>query len=113
MIKFYCIFLKIIYIVHRFIFCVVFLMKNSFLSIILSISILFLFAWCSMMPNDEEIIRWSILDTEIFWEELVDDSLDGGKLQVDDDEWGGEIQTENADDENDEDDSEVQFEVVD
>lgn len=26
-----------------------------------------------MMPDDEEIIKWSILENEIFWEEFVDE----------------------------------------
>ena len=30
-------------------------------------------AWCSMMPDDEEIIKWSILENEIFWEEFLDE----------------------------------------
>lgn len=34
------------------------------------------FAWCSMMPDDDEIIKWSILENEIFWEEFSDEVLD-------------------------------------
>ena len=26
-----------------------------------------------MMPDDEEIIKWSILENEIFWEEFLDE----------------------------------------
>ena len=38
------------------------------------------FAWCSMMPDDEEIIKWSILENEIFWEEFSDEVLDDEEL---------------------------------
>lgn len=64
-----------------------------------------------MMPDDEEIIKWSILENEIFWEELVDEELndenfaddavediqnDGEFVENDEnnEEWNTEIQVE-------------------
>lgn len=64
-----------------------------------------------MMPDDEEIIKWSILENEIFWEELVDEKLndenfaddavediqnDGEFVENDEnnEEWNTEIQVE-------------------
>ena len=75
-----------------------------------------------MMPDDEEIIKWSILENEIFGDEEIDNE----NLIVDDEYWDEYID-EYIDDEwlitnnevldesivNDGEDSEVSFEVVD
>ena len=76
-----------------------------------------------MMPSDEEIINWSILENEIFWDELIDDGLDNEVLWMNNEEWEEFLQNENEDlvendwdvDDLDVDDwkSEVDVEVVD
>ena len=73
------------------------------------------FAWCSMMPSDEEFIRWFSLETEIFGDELDNEGIANDK-EIDEnlqDEDVGFIESiENSDgDEND--DSEIQFEILD
>lgn len=63
-----------------YILCVFFEMKiNSIFVILLAFWYAFL-AWCSMMPDDEEIIKWSILENEIFWEEFSDEVLNAEEL---------------------------------
>lgn len=62
--------------VCRFIFSVSFIMKKSISFAILWICVALLLSGCSMMPDDEEIIKWSILENEIFWEEFSDEVLD-------------------------------------
>ena len=37
-----------------------------------------------MMPDDEEIIRWSILENEIFWDWLLDYGLNEEEILPDD-----------------------------
>ena len=56
---------------------------------------------CSMVPNDEDIINWSVLENEIFWDGLLDDGLDDWellesdkKLLVDDEWWNENLQNE-------------------
>ncbi len=77
-------------------------------------------SWCSMMPDDDEIIKWSVLENEIFWDELVDDGLDENAEWENDVEWIDDVNVNVWDDENDiseneEDEytsNEVGFEVV-
>lgn len=71
-----------------------------------------------MMPSDDEIIKWSVVDDEIFWDELVDDGLDNEELWIDNEEWEEKLQNENeelVEEDWDVDDwkSEVDVEVVD
>lgn len=71
-----------------------------------------------MMPSDDEIIKWSVVDNEIFWDELVDDGLDNEELWIDNEEWEEKLQNENeelVEEDWDVDDwkSEVDVEVVD
>lgn len=76
--------------------------------------------WCSMVPTDEEIINWSVVDSEIFWNELIDDWLDNEVSLVNSEEWDEQKNLEDydvSDDsetvEDDEDwNSEVNVEVV-
>lgn len=56
--------------------------ENVFLFVI-SLFFAVLCSWCTMMPSDEEIIDWSILENEIFWDELIDDGLDRDEGQLD------------------------------
>ena len=71
------------------------------------------FSGCSMMPDDEEIIKWSILENEIFWEELVDEELNDENFAddaVEDIQNDGEF-AEN-DEKNEEWNTEIQVETV-
>lgn len=68
-----------------------------------------------MMPEDEEIIRWSVSESEIFDEELDNENEE---WMIESDEWNENVQNENEknswDDVDDEEwDSEIQFEIVD
>ena len=58
-----------------FYFLTILLMKNSLLWLIFLAFFMFFLAWCSMMPDDEEIVRWSVLENEIFWDELNNEEL--------------------------------------
>ena len=59
-------------------------MKRFLFYAFLSVFLLLLFSWCSMMPDDEEIIRWSILENEIFWDWLLDYGLNEEEILPDD-----------------------------
>ena len=37
--------------------------------------------WCSMLPDDEDIIKWSVSENEIFWDESFNDGLDGNESE--------------------------------
>jgi len=50
---------------------------------------MFFLAWCSMMPDDEEIVRWSVLENEIFWDELNNE-----ELIINNEEWDENIQND-------------------
>lgn len=71
------------------------------------------FAWCSMMPDDEEIIKWSILENEIFWEEFSDEVLNAEELIGDETEnvQNNDELVENVEEEEDW-NSEIQVEVA-
>ena len=95
-----------------------FVMKNSLLFIVLFAFWIVFLTGCSMMPDDEEIIKWSILENEIFWEEFLDEVSNDENLNDD------EIENVENDDElveNDEDNEEdneewntkIQVEVAD
>jgi len=58
-----------------FYFLTILLMKNSLLWLIFLAFFMLFLAWCSMMPDDEEIVRWSVLENEIFWDELNNEEL--------------------------------------
>ena len=47
-----------------------------------------------MMPSDEGIINWAVIDSEVFWIELVDDWLDDGELIDEFEEWDENLQEE-------------------
>ena len=81
--------------------------KEIFVTWIFVFCTIFLYG-CSMMPDDEEIIRWSILESEMFWEEFLDEIPDDENL-IDD-----EIENIQNDDElveNDEDNGEWNTEI--
>lgn len=88
-------------------------MKKSLFVAFLSAFSLAFFAGCSMMPDDEEIIKWSILENEIFWEEFLDEVSDDENLSEDEIE---NIQNDDELIENDEDNeewnTEIQIEVA-
>ena len=45
-------------------------MKNSIYFVILCAFWALFLSGCSMVPNDEDIINWSVLENEIFWNNL-------------------------------------------
>lgn len=72
------------------------MMKRSLFYVFLSAFVLLLFSWCSMMPDDEEIIKWSILENEIFWNNLDDEVIEN--VEVDDENESSDIENQNEDD---------------
>lgn len=75
-------------------------------------SFVVLFSWCTMIPSDEEIIKWSILENEIFWDKLSDDNLNVEELLDENEEWINDDEDLDISDENDDWDVEIQIEVV-
>lgn len=45
------------------------------------------FSWCSMVPDDDEIIKGSVLENEIFWNNLDDEWMNNEGLEIDNEEW--------------------------
>lgn len=45
------------------------------------------FSWCSMVPDDDEIIKGSVLENEIFWNDLDDEWMTNEELKINDEEW--------------------------
>lgn len=65
-----------------------------------------------MMPDDEEIIKWSILENEIFWEEFVDEiSNDENLIDDEAENIQNDVSVENTEDDEGW-DTEIQVEVA-
>lgn len=68
--------------------------------------------WCSMLPNDEEIINWSVSESEIFSEDDFFDEVSIQEVNEDFDDVNQEWNDEDNN-ENEENNVDVEFEVVD
>ena len=49
--------------------------KSIFFVVLWAFWVLFL-SGCSMVPDDEDIINWSVLENEIFWNNLDDEIVE-------------------------------------
>ena len=89
------------------------MMKKTILLSVLSV-VLLSFTGCSMMPDDEEIVRWSIMENEIFDDEEWNEIINNEELKMDNEEWEEQNIAEDEEIMEDEDewDSEIQFDVV-
>ena len=53
---------------------------------------------CSMMPSDDEILEWAIMENEILWDDFADESEQMDTLDEENlDEWNNEEKEENLD----------------
>ena len=68
---------------------------------------LLMIAWCSMVPSDEEIIEGSVLENEIFWNNLDDEIVES----IESEDEIINIDTEDKDDNYNEEDADESVEV--
>lgn len=69
---------------------------------------------CSMVPNDEEIINGSVLENEIFWNNLDDEWMNDEELKINNEDWEEQDVAEDWEilEDDEEFGNEVDFEVV-